>query len=339
MALTGPQTAVLWTLVGLLVLLLYLIIQPFLVPLAWAVILVVFLFPLHRWLLKRICRPTLTALASVLAVTIVLIAPVSLLVPAFIGETVSFAGNLTTAEFFEKASAWLDSYARTLSLEIPSTSELIRTWGQELIGIAAKQSARIAGNVATTLFDLVVMLLAMFYLFRDGPALVDFLEEVSPLSSERQRRILGEVTEMIRVTMTSSFVVAAVQGGSGALVYWVLGLPSPVFWGALMALLSLLPVLGAWLVWGPMAIVLLFSGQTGKGIALLVLGILLVSGVDNVLRPALIAGRAQMNGLLIFISLLGGVAAFGFLGIILGPVLVATFVGLMKGYRESVSVI
>jgi predicted PurR-regulated permease PerM len=143
---------------------------------------------------------------------------------------------------------------------------------------------------------------------------------------------------MIRVTMTSSFVVAAVQGASGGLVYWILGLPSPLFWGALMSLLSLLPVLGAWLVWGPMAVVLLFSGHTGKGIALLVLGTLLVSGVDNVLRPALIAGRAQMNGLLIFISLLGGVAAFGFLGIILGPVLVATFVGLLKGYHESLNV-
>lgn len=335
----GLQTAVMWTLLGLLMLLLYLIVKPFLVPLAWAVILVVFLYPLHRWLLTQIRRPSLAALASVLAVTVVLIVPASLLVPVLIGETVSFVGTLTTAELFRKASTWLDSYIHTLPLEIPSTAELIQTWGQGLIGVAATQSAKIAGNVATTLFGLVMMLLAMFYLFRDGPALVGFLEDVSPLSNERQRRILDEVTGMIRVTMTSSFVVAAVQGASGGLVYWILGLPSPLFWGALMALLSLLPVLGAWLVWGPMAIVLLFSGHTGKGIALLVLGTLLVSGVDNVLRPALIAGRAQMNGLLIFISLLGGVAAFGFLGIILGPVLVATFVGLLKGYRESVRVV
>lgn len=338
MTVASLQAAVLWILLGLLVLLLYLIIKPFLIPLVWAMILVVFIFPLHRRLLKWIRRPNPAALLSVFGVTLVVVVPVSFLVPELIKEAVSFVGTLTGADLFQKASARIDAYLLTLPIEVPTTGELLRTSGQSLLSIAAQQSARIASNIAVTLFHSVVMVLAMFYLFRDGPALIRFLEDISPLGGERQRRILAEVTEMIRVTMTSSFVVAAAQGSAGGLAYWLLGLPSPIFWGAIMAFLSILPVVGAWLAWGPMAIILLLSGHTGKGIALLVLGSVLVGGVDNVLRPALIAGRAQMNGLLIFVSLLGGVAAFGFLGMILGPVLVATFVGLLKGYQESLSV-
>ncbi|MEN6535907.1 MAG: AI-2E family transporter [Bryobacteraceae bacterium] len=333
----GLQSALLWILLGLLVLLLYLIVKPFLVPLVWAVVMVVFLFPVHQRLAARLRRPNLSALCTVSLVTVGLVVPFALLVPAFISETISFFRTADTVELFRGSAARLDAFLLSVGVKIPTIGELIGNFGQEILSVAAKQSAQIAGSVAMTLFELAVMLLAMFYLFRDGPALVRFLSDITPLSSERQKLIFGETTDMIRVTMSSAFVVAAAQGAAGGLVYWILGLPSPVFWGGIIAILSLLPVIGTWLAWGPMAIVLLFSGQTVKGITLLVLGTLLIAGVDNILRPVLISGRAQMNGLLIFISLLGGVAAFGFLGVVLGPVLVATFVGLLKGYRDSLN--
>jgi predicted PurR-regulated permease PerM len=104
-----------------------------------------------------------------------------------------------------------------------------------------------------------------------------------------------------------------------------------------MTLMAFLPVVGPWLVWGPAAVGLLIADETSRGIALLLLGFLIVSGVDNVLRPALIAGRSQLNGLLVLISVLGGINAIGFLGVVLGPLLVATAAGLLKGYHESVA--
>ena len=140
---------------------------------------------------------------------------------------------------------------------------------------------------------------------------------------------------MIAVTLSSGFVVAGAQGLLGGLVFWILGLPSPIFWGVIIGLLAFLPVVGPWLVWIPAAVGLILNGQTGRGIALMVLGFVVISGADNVLRPVLIAGRSQLNGLLVLVSVLGGIQAFGFLGVVLGPLVVATAAGLLKGYRDS----
>jgi predicted PurR-regulated permease PerM len=146
---------------------------------------------------------------------------------------------------------------------------------------------------------------------------------------------MDEVSELIGVTISSGLLVAAIQGLLGGLLFWALGIHASVLWGVTMAMLAFLPLIGPWLVWGPAGLVLILSGSTGRGITLLVLGFLLVSGVDNVLRPILIADRSQLHGLMVFISILGGISAFGLLGVVLGPLIVATAVGLMKGYRES----
>jgi predicted PurR-regulated permease PerM len=147
--------------------------------------------------------------------------------------------------------------------------------------------------------------------------------------------MMAEVTELISVTISSGLVVAMVQGLLGGFVFWIVGLPSPIFWGVITAFLAFLPLVGPWLVWVPAGVGLLVQGQTGRGVALLCLGLVLVSGADNVLRPVLIAGRSQLNGLLVFVGILGGIQAFGFLGVVLGPLIMATVVGMLKGYRES----
>jgi predicted PurR-regulated permease PerM len=140
---------------------------------------------------------------------------------------------------------------------------------------------------------------------------------------------------MLSATIRAGLLVAAVQGLLGGITFAILGLPSPVFWGVVIAFLSLLPIFGAWMVWLPAGIGLLLGGQVGRGVALLIAGLLLISAVDNVLRPILIAGRSQLNGLLVFISILGGMQVFGFIGLVLGPLTVATAAGLIRGYRDS----
>jgi len=164
---------------------------------------------------------------------------------------------------------------------------------------------------------------------------VELIRDISPLGGEHRDRMMREAAELISVTLSSGFIVAAVQGLLGGLLFAVLGLRGAVFWGVCIAVLAFLPVLGPWLVWAPAAIGLIIAGQTGRGITMLILGFVMVSGADNVLRPALVAGRSQLNGLLVFIALLGGIGAFGFLGLVLGPLVVATAVGLLRGYRES----
>jgi predicted PurR-regulated permease PerM len=126
-------------------------------------------------------------------------------------------------------------------------------------------------------------------------------------------------------------VVAVVQGAVGGVTFAILGLGAPVFWGVIMAFFSLLP-LGAWIVWTPTAIWLMLTGEIGRGIALAAIGAGGISLIDNFLRPLLLSGRTQMNGLLVFISLLGGIAAFGLLGLVLGPVIMATAISFVDAY-------
>ena len=329
------QRVVTWALAALVIYFLYRVVRPFLIPLTWAAVLSIFFFPLHRRVLSWLSRPNVCALMSVTAVTILLLAPLAWLVPAFVKEAVSVAGSIPTEEALPKMKSLLEGLFAQAPVPLGDFEEIVREVSQKAGALLAQQSARLAGNLALFVFHLIVMLLAMFYLFRDGPKLLLLLKDISPLGGAHSDHMIQEVTEMISVTLSSGFVVAGVQGLLGGIVFWALSLPSPVFWGVVIGFLAFLPVVGPWVVWVPAAIGIALNGHTGRAVLLVVLGFILVSGADNVLRPILIAGRAQLNGLLVFVSVLGGIQAFGFLGVVLGPLVVATAAGMLKGYRES----
>lgn len=326
-----------WILAGGLLWLLYLVIQPFLSPLIWASVLAVFFFPAHRRLRGRIRRRSVAALVSMSFVALSLVLPVVLLAPAFVGQTAQVISKLPRGEIVDRIERGLEMLSARLP---PSVGDLNETLEQGVSALSKRVggwSAKLIGNLAAFVLDFIVLLLALFYLFRDGPKLVALLREVSPFGGERHDVMMHQAMDMISVTISSSFVVAGVQGLLGGLSFAVLGLPSPVFWGVVTALMAFLPFVGAWMIWLPAGVALILMGQVGRGAALLVLGAVLVSAVDNVLRPVLIADRSQLNGLLVFVSVLGGIQAFGLLGIVLGPLITATAVGLLTGYQESLS--
>lgn len=330
------QQAVAWALAVLIAYLLYLVMEAFLAPLTWAAILTIFFYPLHRQIATRVKRKNLTALLSAATVTVLLIGPAAWLIPAFVSEAVSTLRAVPSEEFLMKARGWIEPSLYALPINVGSFEQLLARVNENLGGWVGELSKRIAGNVFQFLFNLTVMILALFYLFRDGPDFLYFLRDISPLGGEHQDRMMGEVNELISVTISSGLAVAFMQGLLGGLLFWALGIHAPVLWGVTMALLAFLPIIGPWLVWGPAGLGLILSGSTGRGVTLLVLGFVLVSGIDNVLRPIMIADRSQLHGLLVFISILGGISAFGLLGVVLGPLIVATTVGLLRGYRDSV---
>lgn len=330
------QQAVAWAMAALIAYLLYRVWQAFWGPLTWAAILTIFFFPLHRRISARVKRRNLAAVLSAATVTILLVGPTAWLIPAFVSEAVSTLRAVPSEDFLLRARGWMEPSLNSLPLNIGTFEEVVARVSQNLGGKVGELSTRIAGNVFQFLFDLAVMILALFYLFRDGPDFLHFLKDISPLGGEHQDRMMLEVNELISVTISSGLAVAATQGLLGGLLFWALGIHAPVLWGVTMALLAFLPLIGPWLVWGPAGLGLILSGSTGRGVTLLVLGFVLISGVDNVLRPIMIADRAQLHGLLVFISVLGGISAFGLLGVVLGPLIVATTVGLLRGYRESI---
>lgn len=329
------REGVAWLLAAGLVYLVYLVFRPFLTAMLWAGVLGVFFFPGHRWLLSRVGRPRLTALLSTVAVATLLAAPLVWLAPAFISQAVETAGRLPSQLIMERLVAAADWISRN----IPGAEFKI----EDLAGVAVsgargrigEWSAQLVGNLAAFVLDAIVLLLGLFYIFLDGVRLVNLLRDISPFGGERHDRMMAETIDMISTTIRAGLLVAAAQGLLGGLTFAVLGLPSPVFWSVVIAFLSLIPIFGAWMVWLPAGVGLLLSGDVGRGVALLIAGVALISAVDNVLRPILIAGRSQLNGLLVFVSILGGIQVFGFIGLVLGPLTVATAVGLIRGYRDS----
>ncbi len=324
-----------WLLAAGLGVAVYMVVQPFLEAILWAGILTVFFYPAHRWLLKRTDRPRLTALASTIIVASLLIAPMVWLAPAFFGQAVETVSQLPQRDIMERlrdAAAWVSENVPGYAFEL---EEAVADASRGIRGQVGEWSARLIGNLAGFILDTIVLLLAMFYMFYDGGRLVDLLRDISPFGGERHDRMTQEAMDMISATITAGLVVAAVQGFLGGVTFAVLSLPSPIFWGVIIAFLSLVPILGAWMVWLPAGIGLLLSGDVGRGIALLIAGVALISAVDNFLRPMLIAGRSQLNGLLVFVSVLGGIQAFGLIGLVLGPLMVATAAGLIRGYRDS----
>lgn len=323
----------------------YKLIVPFFAPIAWAVVFVVTCIPAHHWLAARVRPRGLAAFISTAAVAILILGPSVWLILTLVGEARNLydwiqTGELTSQTISELASR-IDPFIQDLSRKLGGFIDLSK-WDFQSVAInfVGKISKWIVDNTTATLTNVgkvalqfLMMLLTMYYLFKDGGPLYESVKSSIPLPGERAGEMLSHVTDVVRATIYGGLVVAAIQGTLGGLLFWILGLPSPVLWGAVMGFFALIPLLGAFVVYIPAALVLLAGGSYIKAIILLAIGIGLVSQIDNVLRPMLISGRTQMHPLLLFFSIAGGVSVFGLLGLVLGPVIAALFIALLEVYR------
>jgi predicted PurR-regulated permease PerM len=185
----------------------------------------------------------------------------------------------------------------------------------------------------TALFFL--MLYVLFFFLRDGRRLVATLIRVLPLGDVRERQLLAKFAEVSLATIKGTLVVGVVQGAIGAVLFWALGIPAPVFWGTLMTLFSVLPAVGPGLVWLPAAVILLGMGQIVKGIVLIAAGVVVIGLVDNVLRPLLVGRDTQMPDYLVLLATLGGLALFGVSGFVIGPVIAAFFLVVWEMFAQE----
>ncbi len=310
--------------------------QPFLSPLAWAVILGVIFYSLNERF-KRKWGRTQSAVLITLGVTLILIVPVLLLSAMFVREGIAAARNIQTAMagvgygWFNHAWDWLASSiaAEGVTVDLPG---LVREGAGRAGEYMATELGAVIRNIVVFLFELFVMLFALFYFLRDGDSMLNRFRHFLPFDENMTERMLAEARELIFASVTTSLVIAAVQGTICGGAFAVVGLGSPIFWGVVMGFLSLLPVVGAWPVWIPAAIWLFSTGHAGRAVILIAICGALGGTIDNILRPILLGGRASLNGLLVFISVLGGIAVFGVLGVVLGPIVVATAVGILDVY-------
>lgn len=327
-----------YTAVVLLAYLTYRLFEPFLVPLSWAGVLVVCFYPMHarfegKW------GPGRAAALSTLVVTLALVLPGLFVTTAFVREAAQAIANLITAVEsgqlgrIERMGAWIE--INVLGHPPTSLPNLVREIAARTTGAMADQVAAMLRNVAVFIVSFITMVFAVFFFFRDAPAVVDMLRRLLPFEESRRERIMMQARDLIFASVVAGLIVAAIQGFLGGAAFAVLGIGEPVFWGVMMAFFSLLPVVGAWVIWAPSAIWLATTGHVIQALVLAGFGVGVVGLVDNFLRPILLSGRAELNGLLIFIGLLGGVAVFGLLGLVLGPIILATVATLLEAYTHE----
>jgi len=299
----------------------YLMAAPFLSALTWALALAVMFTPLYRWLVRKIMYPNLAATICILAATLTVIVPAIFVAERVIDKATRSAEAvnlvvesgewrhlLENHQILAPILHWIERY-----FDLPEILNSATSW------LTSSASSFVQGSVLQ-LLGIVLAFYIFFYFLRDRSTALASLRSLSPLSEADMNRVIEGVNDTVHATIYGTIAVSIVQGALGGLMFWWLGLPSPILWGIVMALLAVVPVLGAFIIWVPAAIFLFVDGSEGKALLLTLWGTIVVGGIDNLLYPMLVGNRLKIHTILAFISIVGGLIVFGPSGLILGPV-------------------
>ncbi|QJW85110.1 AI-2E family transporter [Ramlibacter terrae] len=313
-----------------------LIIWPFFGAVCWAVFIAIVFWPLHkRFLHGSKGKHGVAALASLTVILLIVILPMAMIAASITQEASVLverlrSGDIQIGVYFQKIFEALPGWVRGI-LDRLGMSDLA-LMQQKVMGALTSSSqaltTRVVGIGAVTLDFVVaffVMLYVLYFLFRDGEKLSKGIARKIPLHPEHTRRLLTQFATVVRATVKGNVVVALVQGALGGIAFAVLGVPGAVLWGAVMALMSLLPAVGAVIVWAPVAIYFFFTGELVKAVGLTFWGAVVIGLVDNFLRPILVGKDTRMPDYLILVATLGGLVVFGLNGFVIGPVIAAMF--------------
>jgi predicted PurR-regulated permease PerM len=341
---TAIQNVSFFVLVAVTTLAFLALIGSFLMPVFWAAVLATVFFPLQRRYVARLGgRRSLAALATILTIIGLVVFPLFLVGVAVSREAVDLRNQITSGavdlqapvRFLRRITPLATEYLGGFGIDVEAWVQRLSTSAVAVSQFVASSALGIGQDVLriTALFFL--MLYILFFFLRDGNRLVAMLIRVVPLDDARERQLLAKFAEVSRATIKGTLVVGIVQGAIGAVLFWALGIPAPVFWGALMTMFSVLPAVGPGLIWLPAAVILLAMGQIVKGIILIAAGVLVIGLVDNVLRPILVGRDTQMPDYLVLLATLGGLGVFGVSGFVIGPVIAAFFLVVWEMFAQE----
>jgi len=325
---------------------LLLIIQPYFGAILWGLVAALMFEPVMERLNDRFGgRRTLAASLTLVIIIVVAVAPAILLAIFIVQEILAIYGRISSGgidigHIFAQFQALLPDWAvRMLQRAGLADLDALR---QRLTGIISGSFQTVAARAFTIsqsafgfVLTLGVMLYLAFFLLRDGQIMAARLEESIPLRPGLRRPLLDKIVTVIRATIKGSLVVAILQGLIGGVVFWFLGVGGALLWGIAMAFFSLLPAIGTGLIWAPVAIYLLISGDIWQGVVLILCGIFVIGMVDNVVRPVLVGRDTQMPDYMVFLSTLGGIELFGFNGFVIGPVIAALFMAVWDIFAKA----
>lgn len=323
---------------ALLVLSLFLT-RPFLPALTWSLALAIVVMPVHRWIERRLHRRNLAAALSVVLVALTIVAPSYFIIQSVSREVLVGVDQIRQNVEGESWESLRKKYPRLARIftAVERQVDIRQTVQESAKAISATAVSALRGSVEG-IVGLLVMFFFLFFFFRDRKQGLIVLRQYLPLTIGEADMVFQRVADTVYATINGTIVVAFVQGILGGLMFWWLGLPAPFLWGTVMAVLSLVPILGAFIVWIPAAIILGLQGHWIKAIILSSWGLLVIGLIDNILYPLLVGKRIRLHIVPVFIALVGGVMIFGGSGLILGPLIFALTVALLEVWRKRTAV-
>jgi len=329
------------------VVVMFMLLWPFLSSMAWAGVIALAMYPLYRWFLRHSRgRENLAAALATTTVMLIIVVPLVVVAILFISQATQVLVTLQklTAEGHipGREEILQNPYVVHLIQKYPSLAELDFT--PILLGAMNTVSSIVVGaskvlvlNVLTGLFKLFLMVAILFFAFRDGHKIAVAFWDIVPFKESDKVILEGTVRRVVHAVLYGVVLTFIIQGILGGIGFAIVGIPSPVFFGAVMIICAFIPVVGTAIVWVPACLWLLVEGYPGKALILALWGVCIISSIDNFVRPYFISTRSNIPLLVILLGVLGGLASMGFLGIIVGPLLFTVSLELFRVYREEIS--
>lgn len=313
--------------------------QPFFYPIFWAAVIAVMFYPLYKKINSHIKHSGLSSFLMLLIVLAVLILPITILALLIINQSIDLysiiaARNLTAD--FAALTQWinqplLEPYIAQINANWPS---YITSATAAITNYMISAAKSITSGSASFIFMFFIMMYSLFYFFKDGKHMLKRLMFLTPLGDKYEKMLFKRFTSVSRATLKGTIIVGAIQGFAGGLLFWVTGIEGVIIWGVIMAILSIIPAIGSFIVWAPAGIIMLATGNIWQGITILLVGTIIISNIDNLLRPPLIGKDVAMHPMLVLFSTLGGLILFGISGFIIGPIIIAMYLATMSIYQH-----
>jgi predicted PurR-regulated permease PerM len=324
------------------------LIQDFIMPIFWAVILAIVFNPAQNKWLKFVRNKTLSSFLTILTIFIVLFVPLWIVGGLVIEESIGVYNRISSESVQASQTSLINKTVTALGYleEYGINKELIKNKLVSFIQTSsewlAKQAVMFGQATFSVIINFLVMIYILFFLLRNGQRIGETLLHVLPLGKDREEGLFKNFVLITRSIFKGTLVIAVIQGSIGGILFWIAGIEGALLWGILMLILSIIPAIGPAFVWLPAGIVLLLTGSIWQGILVLVGGVVIISLVDNILRPILVGREAKIPDAIILISTLGGITLFGITGFIIGPVIAGLFLSMWKifevDYREELEI-
>ncbi len=327
----------------------YKLIAPFLIPILAAIIIAFLVYPIYVRMNKIFKHKTINGIVLIIILLLIVGIPLGFVMNALVKDVfvtyVTVKQNLLSGEIFPTAcekSFFCDvSQEVNKYLEEPETRYYIQEMGNKVQTYLLTYGSNLLFSIPARIIDIFIFIIFLFYFLRDGGRFVEFTKKLLPLDKKHQAHLYKKTQDTIYGVLYGQFLTAFVQGAIGAIVFYILGISAPIFWGVVMMFVSIVPI-GTWIVWLPASLSLVFEGiATGnnviiwKGGILIILGVFIISTVDNFIKPYLIGTKAKIHTAIIIIGIFGGLKLFGLIGIFIGPLILTLLLAFFEIYKET----